>query len=599
MLAHFLPLRAYARRKSLGNHGAMNQSDSTSLPHATTLSTVGAGLFDGPGEVRALCRRLDWSRTALGPPGAWPDAVRTVVRAALDSPFPINLWCGEDLTLIYNDAYREVLGSKHPLALGRAGPEVWAEIWPQIAPMFDRIRAGGDPAYAADAPFRVQRAGEPLLPAEPNAWFTFSLSGVRDDEGGIVGFLNVVSETTRRIEAERAEVRARAVAEQAEARLREVFAHAPAFLAVLRGTDHVFEYVNEAYCTLVGHDDLVGRRAFDVLPEMRVQGFDLLLDRVLATGEPFIARELPVNFIRSAEQPPEERYIDLVYYPINEADGTRSGVVAHGSDVTGHVRARRDALRARAEAEAANQTKSHFLAGMSHELRTPINAVMGYADLLDLGLAGELNPQQHLFIERIRTANAHLLGLVNDILDFSKIEAGELSVGLGVARVSQVTSQAVEIAAPQAVNGDVHIENECRASTLSLLGDEDRARQIVLNLVSNAVKFTPPAGRVRITCAEATQADGQPPPAGGPWITIDVEDTGPGIPAEQRERIFEPFVQLDQDRSRRPSGTGLGLTISRHLARLMGGDLTVHGEAGSGARFRLWLRRADPSPTPA
>ncbi len=389
--------------------------------------------FAGEGEVRKVARSIDWAATPLGPVDRWSGTLRDVIRTCLDSPFPIALWCGPELVFVYNQAYRAILGAKHPSALGRPGPEVWAEIWDQIEPMFERIRAGGDPVYEQDAPFVVQRHGPRSESAESevNAWFTFSLSPVRDDDGDIHAFLNIVSESTSRVRAERAHEEARAEAERAERRLRDVFAQAPAFLAVVRGQDHVFEYVNRAYYRLVGHRDLLGRPVFDALPELRGQGFEELLNGVLETGEPFVGREVAFTVAPTPGTEPEERFVDLVYYPIAEADGTRSGVVAHGSDVTEHVLARHEAQRARAEAEHANQAKSQFLATMSHEIRTPINAVMGYADLLDAGIAGSLADEQERYVKGIQASSRHLLGLVSDILDLAKIEAGEMLVGAG------------------------------------------------------------------------------------------------------------------------------------------------------------------------
>jgi len=298
-------------------------------------------VFPGTGEMATRCRALDWSRTPLGAPDTWAPALRWAVRTALESPFPINLWCGPRRVLIYNDGYRHVMGSKHPAGLGRSGDEVWAEIWPQIEPMFAQIDAGGPPVYADDAPFVIEREG-PIASDEggPNAWFTFSLSPVRGESGEVVAYLNVVSETTRRLLAERATEEARREAVLAEARLRDVFAQAPAFLAVLRGPRFVFDVVNEAYYQLVGKRDLVGRAVFDALPEVRGQGFEELLAGVVETGIPFVGREVPLTVNTGDDGVPEQRFVDLVYYPLNEADGTRSGVVAHGSDVTAQVLAR-------------------------------------------------------------------------------------------------------------------------------------------------------------------------------------------------------------------------------------------------------------------
>ena len=193
--------------------------------------------------------------------------------------------------------------------------------------MFDQIKAGGPPIYADDAPFLVRRESDARDPREPNAWFTFALSPVRDDNGDIVAFMNIVSETTSRILAERSLETALRQAERAEARLREVFAQAPAFLAVLRGEDHVFEYVNTAYYQLVGHRELVGKPVWEALPEVRGQGFEDLLNTVIRTGEPFIGREIKVTVARTPDSDPEERYVDLVYYPITDEDGRRTELV--------------------------------------------------------------------------------------------------------------------------------------------------------------------------------------------------------------------------------------------------------------------------------
>ena len=554
-------------------------------------------LFAGPGEIRALARALDWSTTPLGPVDAWPSALRTSIRTALDSPFPINLWCGPDLVLVYNDAYREILGSKHPAGLGRSGREVWGEIWPEIEPMFASIAQGGPSVYADDAPFVIERAdtaGVAAAPGQPNAWFTFSLSPVRDESGRIIAFINIVSESTRRLLAERAMTAAREHAERAEARLREVFAGAPAFMAVLRGTDHVFEYVNDAYYQLVGHRELVGLPVWEALPEVRGQGFEDLLEGVLETGDAYIGREVPVSVLRTPDSEAELRFVDLVYYPITEGDGTRTGIVAHGSDVTAHVVARNEALAARAEAEKANLAKSHFLAMMSHEIRTPINAVIGYSDLLDSGVAGELTGRQREYLDRVRASSQHLLGLVNDVLDLAKIEADEMTVGSAQNEIGPVVQAAVDIITSNATAKGVRLEQrmEC-ADSLCYEGDEVRVRQILLNLLSNALKFTDAGDSIDVVVRTATQVpEGGVLSGAGPWLVINVRDTGTGIAADQLERIFEPFVQAEGGLARRAAGTGLGLTISRRLARMMGGDLLVRSELGAGSTFELWLKRA-------
>ena len=272
-----------------------------------------------------------------------------------------------------------------------------------------------------------------------------------------------------------------------------------------------------------------------------------------------------------------------------------------------------DAQRARAEAEQANRAKSQFLATMSHELRTPLNAILGYADLLELEVAGPVTPGQRRYLERVRASGRHLLGLIDDVLDFAKTEAGQLEVARERTRLAEVVTAALELVRPQAEARGVSLSTEGTAGDLAFCGDGDRARQVLVNLLSNAVKFTGAGGAIRIVgarlrpAAMAGLADdarpGRPMPPTG-WVVLHVHDTGIGIPADQLERIFQPFVQADRgDRSeyaRSHPGTGLGLAISRQLARAMEGELTARSEPGAGSTFTLWLPPLpDPAPRPA
>ena len=300
-------------------------------------SGAAAALFAGDGEMRARCRALDWAATPLGPVETWSPTLRWSVRTAMDSPFPINLWCGPDLVLVYNDGYKHVLGAKHPSALGTAGRVVWGEIWDEIEPMFRQIREGGPPVYADDAPFVIERApghdGDDE-PGAPNAWYTFALSPVRDDQGDVVAYLNVVSETTARIQAER-----QLLAERG--RLAEIFERAPAVIATLRGPDHVFETTNPLYRQLIGQRDVIGKPVREALPEVVEQGFIGLLDGVYTTGEPFIGMEVPILLQDTPQGEPHQHFLNFIYQPVREADDAISGIFVHAIDVTEQVRARR------------------------------------------------------------------------------------------------------------------------------------------------------------------------------------------------------------------------------------------------------------------
>jgi len=317
--------------------------------HAEPSSAVALGereetvreLFAGPGEVRARARSLDWGATPIGWPDGWTPALRIAARAMLDSPFPICLWCGPSYALVYNDAYRRVLAAKHPAALGQPGALVWAEIWDAIASQFEQVRSGGPPIYFENARFEMARLEGG---ATEHASFDYSLSALRDDDGSVAAILNICPETTGRVRAERA-------LEVESARLEQVFRRAPSFIVAFRGPELVYEFVNEAYYQLVGHREIVGKPLLEAIPEIRDQGFGAILTRVLETGEPWVGRETPVQLQRTPGAPLETRYLDMVFQPLTEADGTNSGVVAHGGDVTEQVLARREVEQARDRAD--------------------------------------------------------------------------------------------------------------------------------------------------------------------------------------------------------------------------------------------------------
>ena len=268
-------------------------------------------------------------------------------------------------------------------------------------------------------------------------------------------------------------------------------------------------------------------------------------------------------------------------------------------DITDRKRAAERAMQlereraARAEAEAASHAKSEFLATMSHELRTPLNAIIGYAELLDLGIHGPLNDAQQKQVLRIRQSARHLLGLVNEVLDLAKVEAGKLAVNNQPTRADEVMDAAIALVQPIAENRGIDLAVECADPDIVFDGDSERVRQILVNLTNNAVKFTAPGGRVLVRCTLETRPDGSARlGGGGPWVCLCVTDTGIGIPSDRLTTIFDPFVQVEAGHTRTSEGSGLGLTISRRLARLMGGDLTVKSRSGQGSTFTLWLREA-------
>jgi PAS domain S-box-containing protein len=239
---------------------------------------------------------------------------------------------------------------------------------------------------------------------------------------------------------------------------------------------------------------------------------------------------------------------------------------------------RLEAESARRAAEAASRAKSEFLAVMSHELRTPLNAIGGYVELMEMGLRGPVSPEQSADLERIRRAQLHLLGLINGVLNYARVDAGVVHYDLTDVVVDEVLSTCEALIAPQTRAKGLGLLHEPCHATLTARADREKVQQIVLNLLSNAVKFTDPGGRVTFGCARRETG-----------IVIRVSDTGRGIAADNLERVFQPFVQVDSTLTRTHEGTGLGLAISRDLARGMGGDLTVESTVGVGSTFTLTL----------
>lgn len=250
--------------------------------------------------------------------------------------------------------------------------------------------------------------------------------------------------------------------------------------------------------------------------------------------------------------------------------------------------ARDRAEAAQLVAERSLVVRERFMALTTHELRTPLNAIIGYLELLDLELASSLTAKQHEYFSRTQRASKHLLGLTNDFLDMAQGDAGRLKVERHEGAARHVMSEAAALVAPQAAvrNVTVHLTESTRH--VMYLGDADRIRQVLINLLGNAVSFTPPGGCVEVIAARSLESPSGASSTEGPWCAIQVRDTGPGIPADKLTHVFEPFVQLSQQGQAARKGSGLGLTVSRQLMLLMGGDLTA-SSAGTGAVFTLWL----------
>jgi PAS domain S-box-containing protein len=371
---------------------------------------------------------------------------------------------------------------------------------------------------------------------------------------------------------------------RSEARFRDLVTRAPSIVCELT-TGGEITFVNDAARTILGHDPdaLVGQNIWETLVPSS--------HRALAHE---LARELCRHNVTGYELPLIDADGRVRWVAWNSAnrlddDGGVQAFVLFGVDVTARREAEENARRlaeaqlARARAEAENRAKMEFLAVMSHELRTPLNAIAGYVQLLEMGLKGPVTAEQVADLDRIRQSQAHLLGLINDIMNFARLETGRVTFRYSDVIVHDLLSMIKTVTEPQTRVKGLACQVGACDSGMSVWADAEKTRQILINLVSNAIKFTKPGGRIAIECT-IDEED----------ATIHVRDTGQGIPHERLADIFEPFVQVNPSFSRTHEGVGLGLAISRDLARAMHGDLTVDSAVGRGSTFSLRLPRRAP-----
>ncbi len=560
------------------------------------------------------------------------DALEATYRSA-----PVGL-CVLDRDLRFvriNDRLAEINGVPAAAHLGRRVRDVVPGVAESAEPALRGVLETGEPVVG------VEITGEtPAAPGELRTWVE-SWYPLRDADGAVVGVNVVAEEVTERLRAE-ADRRA------SDARYRALVEAAP-LIAWSGRPDGTIDLVNRRWADYTGQapEAAVGAHWSEV-----VHPDDA--DRVRALREQAIADELSAEIeVRFRRHDGAYRWHAARVVPVRVDSGEGAVFGWHGAALDVEDRRREaaelartvgqlqranadlarltddlqaanegleaanvEARAARAVAEQASAAKSQFLATMSHELRTPLNAVLGYVDLLGLEIGGPLTGEQRGYLDRVTSSARHLLGLIDEVLDLSKVEAGEMTVALQPTLVDPELLGAVALVRPQAAAKGLALAVDVDAAGgaavdggVRVLADPDRLRQVLVNLLGNAVKFTGPAGRVdvrvdgRVDGRVDAEASADRPPslaAGRAYARLVVEDTGVGIPPDRLEAVFEPFVQVEEAAqptgdargsvyTRRHGGTGLGLAIARRLARLMGGELTAASTPGVGSRFTLWL----------
>ena len=504
-------------------------------------------------------------------------------------------------------------------------PDKVAEQFPQY-----ELREAERTGHFEDEGWRLRKDGTRF-------WANVVITALRDADGHLIGFSKVTRDLTeRRASEERAIDSARRVAAEEAARVaadaaRERIERLQQLTALLAATHTIAEITRVVFSegfrtfrvdagSLAATDasgefvQLVGDTGYEQLPA-RFRRFDrterLPVNAVLHTGEELVfgsraERDASYPAIADVLAPFEA----TVVIPLGSRGRLNGALAMHwrapgapNGDTLSFMRsfaqqcgqaleraqlyeaeqaARRDAEEARARADEANRAKSEFLAAMSHELRTPLNAIGGYAELIDLGVRGPVTPEQHEDLLRIRRSQQHLLGIINDLLNFSRIDAGRVDYDYADIALDEIFDAVTQMIVPQATAKSIAFESYPCGPAICVRVDRLKAEQILINLLSNAVKFTQSGGRVTLQCARISDRA----------VSVEVADSGAGIAPDQLERIFEPFVQVGRSLTSMREGAGLGLAISRELARAMGGEISVTSTFGVGSTFVLELPRS-------
>jgi PAS domain S-box-containing protein len=548
--------------------------------------------LSGGGQMGSLARQKDWSTTPLGAPDTWPQSLRTSVSLLLNSQFPMFIWWGKDLTTIYNDAYIPVAGEKHPDLLGKSGKEGWFEIWNDLGPLVESVFAG-KATWSEDQVLYMNRHGY-----VEETYFTFSYSPVLDESGEVGGLFCACIETTDKVLA------ARKILES-ERNLRNTILQSPVAMTILKGPSFVVEIANDRMYELWGRgpDELLRRPIFEALPEARHQGLEELLQQVYTTGERFTASERPITLPRDGRV--ENIYINFVYEPFREGDGTISGVLVVATDVTEQVQARQkieevvvQRTRELAQANEAlvknNQELKHlntnleeFAYAASHDMKEPVRKIHFFSDRLKGELADKLSENQRRLFERLEDASRRMGTLIDDLLAYSQATRG-------VAKLEEVDLNR----RMQRVLEDLDLEVQQKGAVITIdplpqvQGNKRQLQQMLQNLLSNALKYSKKdtAPRIHIASRTIKAAEARPSLPVNPEATyhlLEVSDNGIGFEQSDTERIFNVFTRLHGNAEYK--GTGVGLSIVRKVVENHNGFVWAESTLGEGATFKVLL----------
>ena len=559
--------------------------------------------LDGGGRMGALMRSHDWTKSPLGHPASWPDALKLAVATCLSSRFPMVIWWGPQLLMLYNDAWQPILGeTKHPAGLGRPGAESWPETWPIVGRQFEDALQG-QASWSEDLLLASDRHG-----FMEECYFTYSHSPLKDAAGAVVGVHSVVSETTAHVLNER---RLRVLRDLSNAAVdatnetKSLTDTGRTLLARLCGGNPDVPFAVQYQADGSGCARPIASAGVDaaLFPiEVRPDDDDGWGIAAVLRGQPHVV----VDRSSSAAGPlpggawpePTTQVVALPVAPTVRGSDP-AGVLLVGVNsrlrldqpymdfltlATAQLASALSALQlldreraARTDAERAARLRDEFLATLSHELRTPLSAVIGWAQILKTNLA---DASQIATAVEVIERNAQLQSrLITDLLDISRAISGNLQLDRQPVNLSAVTAAAIQSVTPAAAAKALRVQTVLEPLAEPLIGDPARIQQILWNLLVNAIEFTPRGGLVRIELTTVNR-----------HAEIRVSDTGEGIDPEFLPHVFERFRQADASRTRRHGGLGLGLAIVKQFAELHGGRVrATSAGTGHGATFIVEL----------
>ncbi len=526
------------------------------------------------GELGAMTREFDWASTAVGPVGTWPQSLLCTVSTLLHAKAPMFLWWGNELTQFYNDAYRPSLGSsgKHPTALGQRGEECWPEIWPVIKPLIDQVMYKGEPVWVEDQLIPIYRNGH-----LEDVYWTFGYSCVLNDDGKAEGVLVICNETTEKIKALKE-------LQLHHQNLENLVQQAPVGMCIMEGKDHVVTVANSLIVEIWGKpiNEVMNRPIFEALPDAKGQGLEELINDVYQTGNPFSASERPVSLLRNGTT--ETVYQNFVYEPYRDVNGQIKGVIAITVNVTDQVIAKqhleqseRELLETKQhleqELEAGKQMqqrKDEFLSIASHELKTPLTSIKAFNQIM---LRSNSLEQMHSFNKRSAENIHRLEKLISDLLDVTKINLGKISYNFETFDFGKMLEESIN-SLQQTTKHTLVLTESCNTP---YTGDRIRLEQVISNLITNAVKYSPEANRVVISCK--CEHEG---------LVVGIQDFGIGIAPADINRLFDRYYRVDNT-SMRFEGLGLGLYITSEILNRHNGSFWIESEVGKGSIFHFRL----------